>query len=171
MNTWCILCKPWLWSSEALRGYIFVADLAACTAAVIMTDHQHPPPFTSGVIVHTVHGWCSPFAGVRLSTEFLLHGINFECFLIMRICQWLHGGELHAATFCLDCLKLLGLNSILPLLVNMSSEARLRVQFSKRQHAQGVSHVWLTILYYTSIGAFGRLFRQRTNGFSSARTA
>ena len=171
INIWYILWEPWHWSSEAMRGYIFVADLAACTADVIMTDHRHPPPFTSGIIVHTVHGWYIPFAGVRLSTEFLLHGINFECFVIVRICHWLYGGELHAATFCLDCLKLLCFNSILPMLVNMSYEARLRVQFSKRQDAQSISPVWLTILSYTSIGASWRQCRQRPTTFGSASTA
>ena len=147
-NTWFILRAPLSWCSEALRGYIFVADLAACTAAVILTGYLNPAPLTSAFVVHTVHGWCTPFAGVRLSADCLLHALNFECFLIMAFCQWLRGDQMQVSQFCFECSKLLVCNAVLPMVINMGSEARLRIDFSKKISTPDLSPLWVNILSF-----------------------
>ena len=149
-NTWFILRDPLSWCSEALRGHIFVADLAACTAAVILTANFNPAPLTSAFVVHTIHGWCTPFAGVRLSADCLLHALNFECFLIMAFTEWVHDHQmqLQVSHFCFDCSKLLVCNAVLPMVINMCSEARLRINFSKQYRTPDVSPTWVNILSF-----------------------
>ena len=145
-NARYILRDPLSWCSEVTRGYLFVADLTACTAAVVLTANYTPAPFTSSAIVHTVHGWCTPFAGFRLSADCFLHALNFQCFLIMTLCQALQGSKVSIAKLCAECFTLIIFNALLPMAVNVGYEARQPGNFSKQDGCEKAQPLWLRVL-------------------------
>lgn len=147
-HAWYIIRDPSSWCSESSRGYLFVADLTACTAAVVFTANYAPAPFTSSIYVHSIHGWCTPFAGFRLSADCLLHALNLQCFLIMSFSETLQGSGVSAARLCSNSVKLVLLNAILPMAINLRYEAKHRIQFSKQNGHEQVQPLWLRALSF-----------------------
>ena len=132
--------------SERWKGYVFVADLAACTVSVVLTSGSSSTPLTTSSFVHTVHGWFTSFAGFRLSAECLLHVVNFQCYLMMRVSEVLSGSPWNARGQLWDSMCLLVLNCIVPMLVNIGYEARQRSKFSARDDIEGIKPAWAFIL-------------------------
>lgn len=132
--------------SERWKGYMFVADLAACTVSVILTSGSLSAPLTSSTFVHTVHGWFTSFAGFRLSVVCLLHAVNFQCYLMMRVSEVLSGSPWDARRQFWESVCLLVINCIVPMLVNITYEARQRSKFSDKDDNEGIKPAWAWIL-------------------------
>ena len=132
--------------SERWKGYMFVADLAACTVSVILTSGSSSAPLTTSSFVHTVHGWFTSFAGFRLSAECLLHVVNFQCYLMMRVSEVLSGSPYNARRQLWESMCLLMLNCVVPILVNIGYEARQRSKFSAQDNVEGIKPAWAWIL-------------------------
>ena len=132
--------------SERWKGYIFVADLAACTMSVVLTSGGLSLPLTTAIFVHTVHGWFTSFAGFRLSAACLVHAVNFQCYLMMRVSEVLSGSPWDARRQLWESLCLLALNCIVPMLVNIRYEARQRSKFSEKDDIEGIKPAWAWIL-------------------------
>ena len=151
-QVWCIVRRPGRSRGEAWRGYMFVADLAACTVAVVLATDSRSVPLTSSGIVHAVHGWFTPFAGFRLSAAFFLHSVNFQCYVIMKMCEGLSGYSWSFRHLVQEVLSLLALNSAVPLLLNIGYEARQRSRFSQKDGAESMKPVWAWIMSLQETG-------------------
>ena len=145
-HIWWIMRQPKACCFEDWKGYMFVADLAACTVAVILTAGRNPVPMTTSVIVHTVHGWLTPFAGFRVSAVCYLHALNMQCFCVMKFSELFTGGSWTVRRFVLDSLLLFVVNAVMPVLINIRYEARQRSKFSEQHGAESMQPVWETIL-------------------------
>lgn len=125
---------------------MFMTDLAACTVSVVLTSGSSPAPLTTSTFVYTVHGWCAPFAGFRLSAACRLHAVNFQCYLMMRVSEILSGSPWKANRELAEALCCLMLNCVVPMLLNIGYEARQRSQFSKKDEIEGIKPAWAWIL-------------------------
>lgn len=91
-----------------------MADLAACTASVVLTSGRLVAPLTTSSFVHTVHGWFTPFAGFRLSAACLLHAVNFQCYLMMKVAEIWSGSSWSVGHILGQSICLLMLNCAAP---------------------------------------------------------
>ena len=143
---WNLLQYPSTCCSEGWKGYMFVADLLACTVAVILTAGCASAPLTSSAIVYTVHSWFAPFTGFRMSAACFLHVVNIQCYAIMRFCEVFSGDTWSIRSLLLESLMLLAINFAVPMLINIGYEARQRSRFSEKAEHECVKPVWAWIL-------------------------
>lgn len=127
-----LVSQPSICCSERWKGYMYIADLAACTASVVLTSGRLSAPLTTSSFVHTVHGWCTPFAGFRSSAAYLLHAVNFQCYLAMKVSEVFSGTSWSVRRLLGEATCLLLLNCVLPILVNIEHEARQRSKFAEK---------------------------------------
>ena len=133
-----LVLQPGTCCSERWKGYMYVADLAACTASVVLTCGRLSAPLTTSSFVHTVHGWFTPFAGFRSSAACLLHAVNFQCYLMMKVSEVLSGSTWSTRRLLGDSACLLLLNCVLPMLINVKHEARQRFKFAEKAANGGI---------------------------------
>lgn len=124
-------------SSERWKGYMYMADLAGCTASVVLTSGRLSAPLTTSSFVHTMHGWVIPFAGFRLSAACLLHAVNFQCYLMVKVSEAFSGNPWSVRRLLRDATCLLLFNGVLPMLLNIGYEARQRSRFAKNIESAG----------------------------------
>lgn len=133
--------------SELRKALTFVGDLGLCMFAVLLSGPLTPAPFTSCAIVHSVHGWGSLAGGFRLNAQLLLQLLNLECYVLMASQNLGGTGVMGFVTILASAVGLVLGNSILPIFINFTYEARQRVQFiQKFGLKEEVPPVWLSVL-------------------------
>lgn len=127
-NIWEVKGNP-ATCTEYRKALGFIGDLTLCMVAVIWSAGIRPVPFTTGTVVHVVHGWGSMAGGFRLSAQSLLHLLNLEAYVLLSS-QGLAGTGLHG------CIKMVGgtialllVDSVLPIMINLAYEARQRAAY------------------------------------------
>ena len=127
--TYFVLKYPGFSASEYAKAHVYLADLTGCMIAVLLTANLHPAPYTSSLVVHTVHGWAAAFVGFRLSADCWLHTLNLLCYVMMRLQQPGSLADMSLWGFISNTFKLLACNAVLPMLVNVLYEARQRAKY------------------------------------------
>ncbi|KAL3147334.1 hypothetical protein ABBQ32_002817 [Trebouxia sp. C0010 RCD-2024] len=142
----CVVSTPDTSCSERWRGYMYMADLAACTASVVLTSGRLAAPLTTSTFVHTIHGWFTPFAGFRLSAACLLHAVNFQCYIMMKVAEMMSGCSWTVRHLLVETMCLLIFNCAVPMLLNIGYEARQRSRFSHKADVEDIKPAWAWIL-------------------------
>ena len=143
----CVLKYPGFSASEYAKAHVYLANLTGCMMAVVLTDISVAAPFTSGAIVHTVHGWATAFIGFRLSADVSLHTINLLCYMMMRLQQTGDLADMSLWGFISNTFKLLACNAVLPMLVNVLYGARQRAKYVEAtKSSEAIKPFWSFVL-------------------------
>lgn len=145
-------------SSETRKAKIWILDTTACMLTVILCigrgDLKHGPKssvllVSSPLVVYSIHGWSVPFAGFRLVADLYLHAINLQVYITMKIQQErAQDGPCNVLAVLKTGCVLFCINSIIPLMVNLVYEARIRSAFLAQRglSQQTLPYFWLTVL-------------------------
>ena len=145
--TYCVLKYPGFSASEYAKAHVYLADLTGCMIAVLLTANLHPAPYSSSLVVHTVHGWATGFVGFRLSTECWLHTLNLLCYVMMRLQQPGNLADFSLWGFISTSFMLLACNAVLPILVNVLYEARKRAKYVEATKSiEAIKPFWSFVL-------------------------
>ena len=146
LHFWKIWQNPG-YCSELRKALTFVGDLGLCMFAVLLSGPLTPVPFTSCAVVHSVHGWGSVAGGFRLDAQLLLQLLNLECYILMASQHVGGTGVTGFVTILASAVGLVLVNSMLPIFINFTYEARQRVQFvEKFGLREKVPPAWLSVL-------------------------
>ena len=147
------VCSP-----ETRKAKIWLLDLVACMSTVILWvgrgDLKHGSKsslllVSSPLIVYSIHGWSVPFAGFRLVADLLLHALNLQVYILMKIQQeWAQDDPLNVLAVLKTGFILFCFNSILPLMINLMYEAHVRSAFLAQRglSQQRLPYFWLAVL-------------------------
>ena len=146
LNLWKI-CRNPNYCSELRKALTFVGDLALCMFAVLLSGQLTPVPFTSCAVVHSVHGWGSVAGGFRSHAQLLLQLLNLECYILMASQNIGGAGVSGFLKIVASAMGLVLINSMVPILINFTYEARQRAQYVKKFGLkERVPPVWSSIL-------------------------
>ena len=145
--TYFVLKYPGFSASEYAKAHVYLADLTACMMAVLLTANLHPAPYTSSLVVHSVHGWATAFVGFRLSAACWLHTLNLLCYVIMRLQQPGNLAGMSLWGVISNSSQLLACNAVLPMLVNVLYEAKQRAKYVEAiKSREGIKPFWSFVL-------------------------
>ena len=81
-----------------------------------------------------------------MSAACCLHVVNIQCYIIMKFCEVFSGNTWSIKSLMLEGLMLITFNFVVPVLINISYEARQRSRFSEKAENECMKPVWAWIL-------------------------